>query len=141
MATETCITCDIRFVVPDEFQRKRKEDHKSFFCPKGHSQYYPGESEKEKLKRLLKSAEDRYMSVRGSNIALRAVVTRQKNKALAPVTVEQAEKQAIKNALAHSNNNRQKAVELLQISERTLYRKIKKYGLCKNAGRKRNSRD
>ena len=46
-----------------------------------------------------------------------------------PQTMEQAEIAAIKNALVVSRNNREEAARLLGIGERTLYRKIKKYGL------------
>ena len=47
----------------------------------------------------------------------------------APKTVEQAEREAITNALARNNGRRRQAAEELKISERTLYRKIKQYGL------------
>jgi len=46
-----------------------------------------------------------------------------------PQSMEQAEIAAIKNALAVSRNNREEAARILGIGERTLYRKIKKYGL------------
>ncbi len=39
------------------------------------------------------------------------------------------EKEAIKNALIFTKNNKRKAAQLLGLSERTLYRKIKEYGL------------
>ena len=43
--------------------------------------------------------------------------------------LEQIEKQAIKNALEQTKGNKRNAAKLLKISERTLYRKIKEYGL------------
>lgn len=43
--------------------------------------------------------------------------------------LQQTEKDAIKNALEHSRGNKRNAAKLLHISERTLYRKIKEYGL------------
>ena len=43
--------------------------------------------------------------------------------------MEAAEKQAIEEALAMANHNRAKAAELLDISLRSLYQKIKKYRL------------
>lgn len=46
-----------------------------------------------------------------------------------PLTLEAMEKEAIRNALALCGNNRKEAVQMLAISEATLYRKIKKYGL------------
>ncbi|MHC4076014.1 MAG: sigma-54-dependent transcriptional regulator [Planctomycetota bacterium] len=48
---------------------------------------------------------------------------------LSGVPLEQLEKQAIIDTLVKTNNNRQKAAKILGIGERTLYRKIKEYGL------------
>jgi two-component system response regulator HydG len=48
---------------------------------------------------------------------------------LAGVTLEQAEKELIRNALKMTEGNREQAARLLGIGERTLYRKIKEYGL------------
>jgi two-component system response regulator HydG len=48
---------------------------------------------------------------------------------LSGLPLEQLEKQAIIDTLVKTNNNRQKAAKILGIGERTLYRKIKEYGL------------
>jgi transcriptional regulator with PAS, ATPase and Fis domain len=48
---------------------------------------------------------------------------------LSGLPLEQLEKQAIIDTLAKTNNNRQKAAKILGIGQRTLYRKIKEYGL------------
>jgi hypothetical protein len=45
------------------------------------------------------------------------------------MTIEEMERQAIAAALQDVRGNRRKAAELLGIGERTLYRKISKYGL------------
>jgi transcriptional regulator with PAS, ATPase and Fis domain len=45
------------------------------------------------------------------------------------IPLDQLEKQAITNALKHTQYNRRKAAKLLNISERTLYRKLKEYGI------------
>jgi DNA-binding NtrC family response regulator len=45
------------------------------------------------------------------------------------MTIEEMERQAIQAALAEVRGNRRKAAELLGIGERTLYRKISRYGL------------
>jgi len=45
------------------------------------------------------------------------------------VSLDQVEKEAIINALDHSRGNKRNAAKMLKISERTLYRKIKEYGL------------
>ena len=49
---ETCIheKCGVHFAVPSLFQKERKRDHKMFYCPNGHGQYYSGKSDIEKLK-------------------------------------------------------------------------------------------
>jgi transcriptional regulator with PAS, ATPase and Fis domain len=46
-----------------------------------------------------------------------------------PLSLEELEKRAISNALTTTKHNKRKAAKLLNISERTLYRKIKDYGL------------
>jgi transcriptional regulator with PAS, ATPase and Fis domain len=45
------------------------------------------------------------------------------------IPINELEKQAIQNALNVTRHNRRKAAKMLNISERTLYRKIKDYGL------------
>ncbi len=49
--------------------------------------------------------------------------------ALAGMSLEQIEKQAIRNTLRLTGGNREQAAGLLGIGERTLYRKLKEYGL------------
>lgn len=48
---------------------------------------------------------------------------------LAGLSLDQIEKQAIRNALRITAGNREQAAEMLGIGERTLYRKLKEYGL------------
>ncbi|MHB1688011.1 MAG: sigma-54 interaction domain-containing protein [Ignavibacteriaceae bacterium] len=45
------------------------------------------------------------------------------------IPLDQVEKEAIKIALEHTRGNKRNAARLLKISERTLYRKIREYGL------------
>jgi two-component system response regulator HydG len=49
--------------------------------------------------------------------------------AMAGMSLEQIEKQAIRNTLRLTEGNREKAAAMLGIGERTLYRKLKEYGL------------
>ncbi len=51
------------------------------------------------------------------------------NGSLAGTSLEQIEKRAIRETLRLTAGNREKAAELLGIGERTLYRKLKEYGL------------
>lgn len=53
---EQCMTT---YAIPDRLERERRRDHKSIYCPFGHSWYYPGESDLEREKRLRKEAERR----------------------------------------------------------------------------------
>jgi len=48
---------------------------------------------------------------------------------LAGISLEEAEKELIRNTLKMTGGNREQAAEILGIGERTLYRKIKEYGL------------
>ena len=48
---------------------------------------------------------------------------------LVGISLEQAERELIRNTLKQTNGNREQAAKILGIGERTLYRKIKEYGL------------
>lgn len=47
---EECCKCHMGFAISVDFQRRRREDHATFYCPNGHPQFYSGKSESEKLK-------------------------------------------------------------------------------------------
>lgn len=49
--------CGITYGITKAFERFRRADHKSFYCPNGHSQYFPGESDAERLRRVLNEKE------------------------------------------------------------------------------------
>lgn len=57
----TCCECGMLFAMHNEFKRKRLEDHKSFYCPAGHSQYFTGKSEAEKLREELEQKAQQLM--------------------------------------------------------------------------------
>lgn len=48
-----CAKCHMTFGIPDRFQKDRRNDHATFYCPAGHDNYYPGKSEAEKLREQL----------------------------------------------------------------------------------------
>lgn len=82
-----CATCSMPFGVSKHFEQERRSDHKSFYCPAGHSQHWPQETDKEKLRRQLKYAKDSAATERArrdqAEASLRAtkgVVTRQRKK-------------------------------------------------------------
>ena len=91
LETIQCSACAILFGVPQQWEQERREDHKTFHCPNGHSQWYPYETEAERLKRQLdaqKTSTDYYRGkLSDTQNVLRAtkgVVTR-KRKELARV--------------------------------------------------------
>ena len=65
LVSEVCCheDCNMRFAMDSEFQKQRKEDHKSFYCPRGHSQYYAGKSDKEKLQEHVDQLERQKMNL------------------------------------------------------------------------------
>jgi len=58
LSTEVCCSCGVVFAMPTDMQRRRRNDHNSFFCPAGHSQRYVGETEEDRLKRELAREQD-----------------------------------------------------------------------------------
>lgn len=57
--TITCASCAIQFAVPAQFERELRRSHEGFWCPRGHSLTFNGESDLEKAERLRKLAEKR----------------------------------------------------------------------------------
>jgi len=51
LCIEHCPNCGIAFAIPENYQQRRRRDHKTFYCPSGHTQYYPQESDIDKAKR------------------------------------------------------------------------------------------
>jgi hypothetical protein len=47
----TCCACGTAFGMAKELRESRLQDHKSFYCPNGHSQHYAGETDEEKLRK------------------------------------------------------------------------------------------
>ncbi len=63
---QTCAECGISFAAPERFMDARRDDHKTYYCPSGHSLWFPqasdaekAQAEAEKYKRLWKD-EQRY---------------------------------------------------------------------------------
>ena len=64
--TISCYSCAMAFAVPRQWQTARRNDHRGFWCPNGHSQSYMAESEAERLKRELDAAQRATASARES---------------------------------------------------------------------------
>jgi hypothetical protein len=54
-----CASCGVVFGMTAGFTQRRRDDHKTFYCPSGHHQYFYGETEAERLKRKLQGERDR----------------------------------------------------------------------------------
>jgi hypothetical protein len=59
LVTETCINCGVLFAIPQDLKRGLRENHKNFYCPNGHSMFYPGESEAERFAREKRDLENK----------------------------------------------------------------------------------
>ena len=53
---EDCADCGVLFWVTEQYQRRKKKDHTSFYCPTGHSVNYPGKSDLDKCQEKLGDA-------------------------------------------------------------------------------------
>lgn len=56
--------CGISFAMPSRFYDRMLETRAFFYCPRGHSQHFTGETEEAKLKRRLQWAEEREKELR-----------------------------------------------------------------------------
>jgi len=54
----TCAACSIPFGITTAFENRRREDHGTFYCPVGHSNFYPQDNEVEKLRKQLVREKD-----------------------------------------------------------------------------------
>jgi len=47
-----CCNCGMPFAMTKDFQRRRRDDKTTFYCPAGHPQHYTGESAADRAQRL-----------------------------------------------------------------------------------------
>lgn len=59
LETEECCNCGMVFAMPADVARRRREDHKTFYCPAGHGQHYTGKTAEQKLREKLEAEEKR----------------------------------------------------------------------------------
>jgi len=55
--------CGVTFAFTQSFERQRRDDHETFYCPNGHEQHYYVDNEKEKLRKELAAAQRRNNSL------------------------------------------------------------------------------
>lgn len=51
MAAVTCARCGVLFGMPEHWTDQFKKTHREFYCPAGHSQFFPAETGEEKLRK------------------------------------------------------------------------------------------
>ena len=78
----TCANCGVSFAITQSYAKHRRGDRRSFYCPNKHEQWFPGETDDAKIKRL--TSRERHLSDQleasgRSNSALKGVVTRKTN--------------------------------------------------------------
>jgi len=54
-----CFKCDIPFWVPETWDKERLAKRDTWFCPNGHQQHYVGETEADRLRKMLAAANTR----------------------------------------------------------------------------------
>lgn len=52
-----CCNCNVAFALTDDFIQRRRNDHKTLYCPAGHGNYFSGKNEAEKLREQLAQVE------------------------------------------------------------------------------------
>lgn len=62
LTTVECCDCHIVFGISPALNAELHDNHKLFYCPRGHSQYFPGKSDTEKLAEQL-AREKRYRGI------------------------------------------------------------------------------
>ncbi|WP_032375983.1 hypothetical protein [Rhodococcoides fascians] len=92
LVIEVCCACGINFAMGETYQRRRMEDHRSFYCPSGHAQSYRGKSEAEKLRernerlaQQLASREEDLRAERVRHSSTKGQLTKSKKRAAAGV--------------------------------------------------------
>lgn len=87
LVAESCPTCHIVYGLPRDLYNARREDHRQVYCPNGHTWWYTGETEAQKLRRRLERAEasathqrDQREAAERSNRALKGVITKTKRR-------------------------------------------------------------
>ena len=83
----TCGDCGVMWAMTVGFVEARRNDHRTWYCPNGHTWHYSGESDQEKMRRQRDEARDRAAraealrdQTEASLRATKGVVTKQRKK-------------------------------------------------------------
>jgi len=69
---EVCCKCGQPFAMTSDFKERRLNDHKYFYCPSGHRQYYVGKTKEQRLKERLSQKNMKIKQLYGENANLRS---------------------------------------------------------------------
>jgi hypothetical protein len=75
--------CGVTFGMPVTMQKQRLDDHRGFYCPNGHQQFYFGKSDEEKLRDQLEVAQRRVINERQWRVNAEAATERERRSAIA----------------------------------------------------------
>jgi hypothetical protein len=82
-----CSYCSMPFATSESWERQRRRDHKTFYCPNGHAQYFAGKSDVEKAQEKARDERERAARLQAeldqteaSLAATKGVVTKQRKK-------------------------------------------------------------
>lgn len=77
MAMEECCNCYMPFYMPQSFEKNKRKNHETFYCPAGHGQHYTGATEEERLRKKLKVAQNdnEFLQTRLNNSVAERVAT------------------------------------------------------------------
>lgn len=78
-----CASCHCVFYISKRMQEARRNDHKGFYCPNGHNNWYAAESDLEKERRLRQRAEQRIAQEIDEKKRLRQTAQHQERRASA----------------------------------------------------------
>lgn len=94
LTTLECANCGVPFGISKDYEQRRREDHREFKCPSGHVNYFPQETDAERLRKqvaqlqttvehkdaALATQRERNAALERSRAALRGVHTRTCNR-------------------------------------------------------------
>lgn len=77
----TCITCGIEYGLPAYYRQELRRNHRWFYCPNGHPQHYPQQTEEERLRVKLQQTEDELYQVQKERDGALDRITKMKKRA------------------------------------------------------------
>lgn len=87
LVVEHCCACGMAFAMSADYERRRRDDHRNFYCPAGHIQHYTGDTEEQRqrkradrLERQLANRDEDLRATRASLIATKGVLTKTKRR-------------------------------------------------------------